>query len=167
MRLDSTAGLPANPSPCQTYSRNPDIVTKTTTIVANEALAASDPNFVTQGLVDANGSSPRLIAGKCKACGALSFPKAVVCPACLSEDVGTTHLSSEGTLYSFATVHQAPRHWIVPYHLGYVDLDDGIRVLAHIEGTPQIGGKVRLGLGRVGTSAGGSALMSYVFNAVL
>lgn len=135
------------------------------TIVTNEALAAGEPHFVAPGLVDATGPTPRLIAGKCKSCGALSFPRAVVCPACLSEDVGAAHLASEGTLYSFATVHQAPKHWVVPYHLGYVDLTDGIRVLAHIEGTPRIEGKVKLGLGRVGTGADGKPLVSYVFTA--
>ncbi len=134
-------------------------------IVTDEAMAASEPHFVAPSLVDATGKSPRLVAGKCKGCGALSFPKAIVCPACLSQEIGTAHLASEGTLYSFATVHQAPRHWTVPYHLGYVDLLDGIRVLAHVEGTPRIGGKVRLGIGRVGTAADGTALMSYVFAA--
>ena len=132
-------------------------------LVANEAMAAAEPHFVTPGLVDAGGPEPRLIAGKCKSCGALSFPNAVVCPACLSEDLETAHLASEGILYSFATVHQAPKTWIVPYTLGYVDLSDGIRVLAHIDGEPRIGAKVRLGLGRVGTDAQGAALMSYVF----
>ncbi len=135
-----------------------------TNIVTNEALADAEPHFVAPGLVDASGPQPLLISGKCKACGALSFPKAEVCPSCLSQDIGTAHLASDGVLYSFATVHQAPKHWIVPYHLGYVDLADGIRVLAHIEGEPVIGGTVRLALGRVGTGPDGSALTSYVFS---
>lgn len=133
-------------------------------IVANEAMAAAEPHFVTPGLIDTSGPAPKLAAGKCAACGALSFPKAIVCPACLSDEIATAHLASKGTLYSFATVHQAPKSWIVPYTLGYVDLEDGIRVLAHIEGTPTIGARVSLGLGRVGTDAKGAALMSYVFD---
>jgi uncharacterized OB-fold protein len=140
-------------------------VTTPSKIVTNDALADSEPHFVAPGLVDASGSEPRLVAGKCKACGALSFPKAVVCTACLSQEIVAAHLASEGTLYSFATVHQAPKNWIVPYHLGYVDLTDGIRVLAHIEGTPLIEGNVKLGVGRVGTATDGTALMSYVFTA--
>jgi uncharacterized OB-fold protein len=132
-------------------------------IVADEAMTAAEPRFVAPSLIDATGAAPHLVAGKCKSCGALSFPKAEVCSACLSLELGETHLASEGVLYSFATVHQAPRNWIVPYHLGYVDLTDGIRVLAHIAGEPAIGGTVRLGLGRVGTAADGAPLMSYVF----
>lgn len=132
-------------------------------IVANQAMAAAEPRFVAPALIDASGAAPRLAAGKCKCCGALSFPRAEVCSACLSDEIGETHLASEGVLYSFATVHQAPRNWIVPYHLGYIDLTDGIRVLAHVQGEPVIGGEVQLGIGRVGTATDGSPLMSYVF----
>ncbi len=135
-------------------------------IVADAAMAAAEPCFVAPELIDASGGAPRLVAGKCKACGALSFPRAPVCAACLAQEIGVAHLASEGVLYSFATVHQAPRNWIVPYHLGYVDLTDGIRVLAHIDGEPKINGRVRLGVGRVGTSAEGTPLMSYVFTPV-
>ena len=126
-------------------------------------MAAAEPRFVAPALIDASGATPRLVAGKCKSCGAQSFPRSEVCSSCLSQEIGETYLASEGVLYSFATVHQAPRNWIVPYHLGYVDLADGIRVLAHIEGEPVIGGTVRLGIGRVGTAADGSPLISYVF----
>jgi uncharacterized OB-fold protein len=145
---------------------NTSLTQSSSNIVTNTALGDAEPRFVAPGLIDASGPEPRLVAGTCKACGALSFPRAAVCPSCLSEDIGTTNLASEGVLYSFATVHQAPKQWIVPYNLGYVDLDDGVRVLAHIEGVPAIGGRVRLGLGRVGTAADGSALTSYVFGPV-
>ena len=138
-------------------------MSKPTEIVADSAMAAAEPCFVAPELIDATGTTPRLVAGKCKSCNALSFPKAPVCPSCLSLEIGQEHLPGEGVLYSFATVHQAPRHWTVPYHLGYVDLSDGIRVLAHIEGEPRIDGRVRLGLGRVGTGPDGTPLMSYVF----
>lgn len=135
-------------------------------IVTDAALAASEPRFVAPGLVETGSGGPRLIAGQCRGCGALSFPKAPVCGSCLSLEIATACLASEGVLYSFATVYQAPRHWTVPYHLGYVDLTDGVRVLAHIDGEPRIDGRVRLGVGRVGTSADGAALMSYVFTPV-
>lgn len=144
-----------------------DLVTQPSSkIVTNAMVADAEPRFVAPDLVDASGPQPRLVAGACKTCGALSFPKAAVCPSCLSEEIGMTHLPSEGVLYSFATVHQAPKQWVVPYHLGYVDLPDGVRLLAHIVGDPLIGGTVRLGLGRVGTAPDGAALLSYVFSPV-
>ena len=152
------------------------------TPVAHAALADVEPRFVAPGLVDIATDGPTLIAGRCKACGATSFPKAAVCTDCLSLDIATTHLGREGVLYSFSVVHQAPKGWTVPYTLGYVDLPEGIRVLAHIAcapldgspaarpdqpgaraGEPAIDQKVRLATGRVGTGPAGEPLMSYVF----
>jgi uncharacterized OB-fold protein len=135
-------------------------------IVANEALAQSEPHFVAPDLIEVTGDGPRLVAGKCGACGALSFPKAEVCSQCLSQDLSTAHLSTEGRLYSFAVVHQAPKGWTVPYTLGYVDLPEGIRVLAHIEGEPGMDVPVCLATAPVGTDADGGTLMSYVFTTV-
>lgn len=138
-------------------------MTKQPQIVTNPAVAAAEPRFVAPDLIETAGGMPHLVGGKCKACGALSFPKAPVCAECLGDEIGSMPLASEGRLYSFATVHAAPKSWNVPYHLGYVDLTDGIRVVAHIEGEPKIDGAVRLGLGRVGTAPDGTPLMSYVF----
>lgn len=132
-------------------------------IVSNEALAQSEPHFVAPELVEVTSDGPRLIGGRCGACGALSFPKAAVCSACLSEDLAAAHLSTEGRLYSFAVVHQAPKGWTVPYTLGYVDLPEGVRVLAHIEGEPGMDVAVRLATGEVGIDEDGGRLMSYVF----
>lgn len=137
-------------------------------MVANEALAASEPHFVAPELIENTRDGPRLAAGRCKGCGALSFPKAPVCTQCLGTEIAATHLSTQGKLYSYAIVHQAPKGWDVPYALGYVDLDDGVRVLAHIEGdAKKIGmdGRVVLGVAKVGSDAAGAALMSYVFRA--
>jgi len=130
------------------------------------AIAAAEPRFVAPELVETGSGVLRLIAGKCQTCGTLSFPRAHVCAACLSQEIAVTHLANEGVLYSFATVHQAPKGWVVPYNLGYVDLPEGIRVLAHIEGEPVIDGRVRLGVGRVGTGPDGTPLMSYVFASI-
>ncbi|MGE0626964.1 MAG: Zn-ribbon domain-containing OB-fold protein [Hyphomicrobiaceae bacterium] len=141
-------------------------MSKPSAIVTHDALAAAESQFVAPELVENGPQGPRLVAGKCGKCGALSFPKAAVCPECLSEEITAAHLASEGMLYSFAVVHQAPKGWTVPYALGYVDLPDGIRVLAHIEGDAgalEIDSRVRLDVGRVGTDADGNPLMSYVF----
>ena len=78
----------------------------------------------------------------------LSFPKAAVCSECLSEDVAVAHLSDQGRLYSFAVVHQAPKGWTCRTTLGYVDLPEGIRVLAHIEGEARIEAPRPLAVGR-------------------
>ncbi len=143
-------------------------MSKAPQIVANEALAASEPHFVAPELIETTKEGPRLVAGRCKGCGALSFPKAPVCTECLGQDMATTHLAHRGKLYSYSVVHQAPKGWDVPYALGYVDLEDGMRVLAHIEGDAAgigIDGPVALGVAKVGSDAQGAPLMSYVFKA--
>ena len=135
-------------------------------IVANSGLGAAEPRFVAPALIETTSDGPVLVAGRCKSCDAISFPKAAVCTECLALDIDTTHLSRDGVLYSFSVVHQAPKGWTVPYVLGYVDLPDDIRVLAHIAASPDdvvIDQKVRLGTARVGTGADGAPLMSYVF----
>jgi uncharacterized OB-fold protein len=127
---------------------------------------STGPRLVAPELVDHQDGALRLMGGACRACGALSFPKAQVCAECLSLDIGDRALSSEGELYSFSRVHMAPKGWDVPYVIGYVDLPEGLRVLAHIDeshGAPRISGKVRLGEGRVGSDANGDVLTSYVF----
>lgn len=145
-------------------------MTNTGSMVVNHEAANADPRFVAPALValDAKGA-PRLIGGRCAKCGALSFPRAAVCAECLSEEVAPAELAHEGTLYSFSIVHQAPKGWTVPYALGYVDLADEIRVLAHIDATPEriaIDMPLRLAVGQVGGDANGEPLFSYTFTPV-
>lgn len=130
--------------------------------------AEADPlNLINPALVAVSeAGEPRLCGGRCAACGALSFPRAEVCTECLSTDVETVALPGEGRLYSYSVVHQAPKGWDVPYVLGYVDLPDGLRVLAHIDAPPAavaIDQKVRLSLGVVGADAEGAPLSTYTF----
>ncbi len=142
-------------------------MTESNTLVMNPAAAEADVRFVTPELValDAKGA-PHLIGGRCRDCQALSFPRAAVCAGCLSEEIETVHLASKGTLYSYSVVHQAPKGWLVPYALGYVDLKDDVRVLAHIDVAPDriaIGMPLRLAVGLVGADPSGAPLSSYTF----
>jgi uncharacterized OB-fold protein len=87
----------------------------------------------------------RLVGGRCPACGACAFPKPPICHRCWSESVEAVDLSTRGTLYSYSVVHVGPAPWKLPYVLGYVDLDDDVRVLAHIRAEPP----ARLAIGAV------------------
>lgn len=110
--------------------------------------------------------TPQLIAGQCRGCGARSFPQGEVCTNCLSEDIEAIRLDSEGTLYSYSVVHQAPKGWNVPYALGYVDLPEGVRVLAHLDAATsalRIDGAMKLALGVVGTDPTGAPKSTYTF----
>ena len=144
-------------------------MSKSPQVAAEEAQASAMPHLIAPELVEVGADGPRLVGGRCGKCGALSFPKAHVCPECLSLEIATAPVASEGVLYSFSVVHQAPKGWDVPYALGYVDLPDGLRVLSHIGGDLakiRIDQKLRLGIARVGSDAQGAMLTSYVFTPV-
>lgn len=109
---------------------------------------------------------PRLIGSACRACGARAFPARPFCPACDSDQVdGGVQLARTGRLYSFTTIRQAPPGTKVPYNLAYVDLDDGVRVMAQVEGDPgdlRIGMELELGLRPMG-QRDGAGLVGYGF----
>lgn len=74
----------------------------------------------------------RLLGSRCRDCGARFFPTRQVCFACTGRKLEETLLGPEGRLYSYTTVHVAPER-MTPYTIGYVDLDEGVRVLAPIQ----------------------------------
>jgi uncharacterized OB-fold protein len=107
-----------------------------------------------------------LKGGKCQACGKLSFPFAEICCFCQEEKMVPTRLARGGKLYAFSVVHQAAKGWRTPYVLGYVDLADGIRVLAHIDADPKdlsADMPVRLEMGVIRSDSDGTPVYSYVF----
>ncbi len=109
----------------------------------------------------------RLVGTECRACSARVFPPVPICPECLSEDLEALTLSRRGTLYSFSTVHVAPRGWRVPYVAGYVDLPEGVRVFAHVvDAAPEaldMDMPVELTTAELGVDADGTAFASYAF----
>lgn len=83
---------------------------------------------------DGGQGAIKLLGGRCLQCSHISFPKKEVCPSCLGlggqEDVS---LGPFGTLYTFAVVRRAPTQFPTPYVIGYVDLDEGVRVFGRIQ----------------------------------
>jgi uncharacterized protein len=155
----------------QPFAKGDDLpMTMSNLLVSNQAVATADVRFVAPDVVAVDSSgAPHLIGGRCRKCQALSFPRAAVCASCLAEEIETVPLASEGTLYSYSIVHQAPKGWNVPYALGYIDLTDGIRVLAHIDVVADriaIGMPTRLAVGVVGADPSGAPLSSYTFTAI-
>lgn len=113
------------------------------------------------------GDRPVLMGGRCAACGGRMFPQPPVCPNCMSEDVRPEEMSSTGTLYAYSTVHVGPRKWHKPMTLGYVDLDNGVRVFSHIHGDSLLmGGPVKLDVAEVGRDEDGTPIVSFVFRPV-
>ncbi|MBJ7593796.1 MAG: Zn-ribbon domain-containing OB-fold protein [Candidatus Dormibacteraeota bacterium] len=77
--------------------------------------------------------TPRLIGSRCASCGALAFPRRVTCARCGDiDDQSEILLGPFGRLYTFAVVQRAPEAFPTPYVIGYVDLDEGVRVFTQI-----------------------------------
>jgi uncharacterized protein len=77
-----------------------------------------------------------LLTTRCVDCAELTFPPKVVCPYCWSREITWAELAGTGYLRSFTEVHAAPTMFVadVPYVLGLVDLDEGLRCMARIDG---------------------------------
>lgn len=79
---------------------------------------------------------------RCTSCGAGYYPRQRRCTACSAWDAFRTEpLPRTGRLFTWTVIHVAAADppLPVPYALGYVDLDDGPRVLTPIafDGDPE------------------------------
>ncbi|HTU15263.1 MAG TPA: OB-fold domain-containing protein [Solirubrobacterales bacterium] len=87
-----------------------------------------------------------LTGSRCGGCGTSSWPGRAICHVCGSADVTWTNLAPKGRLVTKTTVWIARPGVPAPYTLGMIDLDDGVRVFAHLaegeEGTPRVGDAV-------------------------
>ena len=113
------------------------------------------------------GSGVALVGGVCSACGAKSFPRLAVCSSCESDvEPVACELSQEGTLYTFTEVHVGGPGFVRPRVLGYVDLDDGVRVFGQVAAEAadlSIGQRVTTRLGIVRSLPDGGHVTSYQF----
>lgn len=71
-----------------------------------------------------------LTGNRCRGCGQIYFPARSLCFNCFDEDLESIGFGREGTLYSFTTSHMPSTHFEAPYHAGWVDVVEGIRVFA-------------------------------------
>ena len=116
-------------------------------------LPFSDLEIRASTRLEIDGDECFLVGVGCQECGALAFPCRQVCPECMSSDVVGARLANRGILYSFTTVHVSAGR-PTPYTIGYVDLDDGVRVLCEIDvasGEPRIGQRMRIVSGLEGS----------------
>jgi len=77
---------------------------------------------------------------RCAACRRLSFPPKPICPHCWKDAVSWEVLPPSGSLYSWTRIHAGPAVFAsdLPYVVGIVDLDIGIRLgCALVEHTQQ------------------------------
>lgn len=71
---------------------------------------------------------------QCDGCGRLSFPPKPFCPHCWGAQTHWAPLTGQGRLYAQTVIHAAPAVFRdeVPYRVGIVDLDEGLRIALRI-----------------------------------
>lgn len=114
----------------------------------------------------------RLEAGKCLACGHLSFPPRLVCPECKVKKFETVTLSDEGTLVTFTVVRVASDKFSkeTPFPVGIVELNGGVRVTAQIADANidelKIGQKLRIVFRRI-QDDGKAGILCYGYKTIM
>lgn len=113
---------------------------------------------------------PQLIGSKCPKCGEIVFPVNPVCVNCQNQSMEEIKLSRRGKVWSFSTVMLRPPQWYkgpVPYDIGYVELQEGIRVWTRLlgaeAGTFKIGQEVELDLDVLQVDEEGNEILGYCF----
>lgn len=103
---------------------------------------------------------PALLGGRCSSCRELSFPRERFCAHCGAADPELTPLSTRGTIYSWTIARFAPPGYQgqVPFGVGIVEIDDGIRITSTLSAEPleslRVGATVALRLIEVATEDG-------------
>ena len=95
---------------------------------------------VTEGLFAETAAGPRLLGSCCQSCGTPCFPRASLCrnPECSESRMEDAHFGPRGRLWSCAIQNYPPPpparydEPYVPYAVGVVDLDEGLRVVARM-----------------------------------
>lgn len=74
-----------------------------------------------------------LLGSRCQACGTAYYPPHAICVRCLDAvHLASLRLSRRGTVYAYSVVYQSTPEFPTPYVLAYVDLPEGVRVLAQL-----------------------------------
>jgi uncharacterized OB-fold protein len=118
-----------------------------------EAEAGSASLIDPDGPLELTDGAPRLVAGRCTDCGALTFPLRRRCPTC-GGDVERTSLPRRGTLWTWTTQGFEPPSppWVPdgdggefePYAVGYVEFPGCLRVEGRL--TEAREGHLRIGM---------------------
>ncbi|MAE97296.1 MAG: DNA-binding protein [Deltaproteobacteria bacterium] len=95
---------------------------------------------VVEGLFAETAAGPRLLGSRCRSCNTPYFPRSPAChhPVCTRSEVDDTAFGPRGKLWSWAVQNYPPPpparfdEPYVPYTVGVVDLEDGLRVVGRM-----------------------------------
>jgi len=76
----------------------------------------------------------KIMASKCKKCGRTYFPPRANCADCLSSDFEWKEVKGKSKLLAYTIAQFAPEGFEneVPYVLAVAELEEGLRILAHV-----------------------------------
>lgn len=75
---------------------------------------------------------PYLIGRKCQGCEKFHFPPVDNCSECLSDRLKSVQFGRKGRLYTYSIIEVSSLGFEAPYAIGYIDLDQGIRLYSMI-----------------------------------
>ena len=81
-------------------------------------------------------SERKLMAAKCKKCGTMLLPPRPMCTKCFSSDLEWVALENEGKLLTYTVIHVSPKQFepFVPYAVGIMELEDGLKLPGMVQG---------------------------------
>ena len=85
-----------------------------------------------EGLFSADADDAYLIGNRCQSCRRIFFPSRPFCFDCFSRSMRKSKIGRTGTLYSFTTCYMPSIQFEAPYTVGWIDLREGIRIVAPI-----------------------------------
>lgn len=133
---------------------------------------------VDEGLfVDPSSPSdlPQLIAGHCRNCGEVMFPRQTLCGNCCQETVDELLVGPKGHLHSYTSVHFAGPDVYgykgpVPYGVGEIELPEGLLVTSplteHDINKLKIGMEMEMVVEKIFVDDEGNEIISFKFKPV-
>ncbi len=131
---------------------------------------------VVEGLFTETEKGPCLLGSRCASCGTPYFPRTAFChnPDCKEKTrVEEATFGGRGKLWSYAILHYPPPRPakydepFSPYALGWVDLEDGLRVMGRISTNDlqslKVGMEVELILDKLAHDEEGNEIISWQF----
>jgi uncharacterized OB-fold protein len=102
------------------------------------ATAGAARGALTTGEFFAGVRDGRLIVQRCTACGALTVPPKVVCPACEGQRFSPATLAGDGEVVSYTVIRVPPARLAAeaPYVVSVVRMVEGVSLLGRLGGVP-------------------------------
>ena len=78
----------------------------------------------------------KLMGAKCIKCGKIMLPPRPICIQCYSKDLEWIKLENKGKLLTYTIIHVAPPQFqhLVPYAVGIIELEKGLKLPGMIKG---------------------------------